>query len=244
MEKSLGPLRDSQLMKPTGPILGLEQFPDAAITIPRLIIGQPNNLSGWTMGKFNNNLTNEYYDELTVVLLKMQRSRTLWPPGKPKLGDLPICRSSNAKTADQEFYGNMCARCDSGNAHQECVDENEKSICSHAKFTHDGRPECRLAYHLLLASIDTADVFILSVTGKGISPTNRLISNFKVKGRTPFSAQFKISLIKATDGEYFTIKYSDFHWFESPDELKALFDKYQARPITPAREEEVPVNEH
>lgn len=237
--KNIGPLRDSQLMKPMKEIPGLENFPDSSVMIPRLIVGQPSNISGWEPGKFSNNLTFETYDELNVVLLKMQRTRTLWPSDRPKAGDLPSCRSSDAKVADLDFYGKLCSRCD--DVHQQCVtteDNKETPLCGHSKFKRDDRPDCRLAYHLLLASIDTQDVFILSLTGKGISRTNRLISSFKVKGRAPYSAQFKISLEKAGDGEYFMIKYSDFKWFESADELQELFENFKDRPLTPIQEEE------
>jgi len=216
---------------------GAEDFPQSRIVIPRLIIGQPNNISGFPYGVFVNNLSNETYETLEVVLLKFKQSRTLWAAGKPTPGDEPQCRSADAKTADRDFFGTMpCGRrCEE--PHQLCVDDEDEPICKHAKWTHEGRPDCRLAYHLLLITVDTADVFILTLTGKGISPTNRLISNFKVKGKATYSARFKISLAKG-NGEYYTIKYTDFSWLESPDELKAIFDAYKHTSITPSREEE------
>lgn len=233
-DKSLDLLKEKALAVPKI-IPGIEDFPDSSVTIPRLIIGQPGNLSGYAEGRFINNLTMEDYQELDVVLLKFSRSRTLWPAGQPKLGDVPECKAQDAKVPDHNFYGRPCNRCD--DVHQLCVDELEKPICQHAKFTKLGRPDCRLIYHLLIVTIPNADMFILSLTGRGISPTNRLISNFKIKGMPPFSARFVLSLDKAADGNFYTIKYTNFAWLESKDELRSLFERFQKTSITPTKEE-------
>ena len=217
-------------------IPGMEEFPDSAMQVPRLIVGQPNNLSGYSEGKFINNLTMEEFDKLQVVLLRFKKSRTLWPAGKPTKGDEPACKAQDAKKADVEYLGKFCSRCNG--EHDLCVDEKEQPVCPHAKFAEDFRPECRLGYHLLIIAVPNADVFILTLTGKGISPTNRLLSNFKVKGRPPYSATFSISLDKSTDGNYYTIRYGDFKWLENPEELKGMFDKFKTVRIIPTKEED------
>ncbi len=217
-------------------IPGMEDFPNTALQIPRLVIGQPNNLSSYPEGKFINNLTLETYDKLQVVVLRFKRSRTLWPAGKPNKGDDPECRSKDAKYADIEYTGKECQRCHK--EHDRCIDEKEQPVCEHAKFAENFRPECRLGYHLLIVTIPNADAFILTLTGKGISPTNRLLSNFKVKGKPPYSATFSISLDSATDGKYYTIRYGDFKWLENPDELRGMFDRFAAVNVTPTKDEE------
>jgi len=235
-EKKELDLHETQLPALSKNIPGIEDFPDTSVVIPRLIIGQPNNLSGYAEGKFINNLTQETFDKLNVVVLRFKRSRTLWPAGKPNKGDEPECRAGDAKKADIEFTGRECNRCNK--EHDHCVDEKEQPVCEHAKFTEDFRPECRLGYHLLLIASPSGDVFVMTLTGKGISPTNKLLSNFKVRGRPPYSATLSISLEKSIDGNYYTIRYSDFKWLEDPEELKGMFDRFKSIQITTAKEED------
>lgn len=228
--------KGEQLPALSGNIPGLEEFPNSSVIIPRLIIGQPNNLSNYEIGKFINNLTQESFEKLNVVILRFKRSRTLWPAGKPSKGDEPVCKSQNAKSADMEFTGRECERCHK--EHDFCVDEKEQPVCEHAKFKEDFKPECRLGYHLLILTHPAGDVFVMTLTGKGISPTNRLLSNFKVKGRPPYSAMFSISLEKSTDGNYYIIRYGDFKWFEDQEELKGMFDRFKSVQIIPSKEED------
>lgn len=225
-----------------GEVPGLEAFPDSQVQIPRLLIGQPSNISGMPAGVFVDSLTKQNYNELDVVLIKMSRSRALWRPGNPQPGEQPLCRAQNAMHADQDFYNRRCGLCisEDTNTHEECIDEHDRAVCEHAKFKKDKRPECRLAYHLLIVLVQTADPYILSVTGKSISPTNKLLSAFKVRGRPPYSARFKISLKKATDGNYYTVEYSDMHWLESVDELKNLFARFRDINLTPTQPEAEP----
>lgn len=231
--KELETLRQRGELSTQREVPGLESFPNSAIQIPRLIIGQPDNKSNMPAGVFVNNLTNETYNDLNVVLLKFNRSRTLWPPGDPQPNDQPVCRSTNAILSDKEFMGRLCPRCD--DEHDTCVDEKDNAICRHAKFTKEGPPQCRLNYHLLLITVETADVFILTLSGKGISPTNKLISGFKVKGRPPYSAKFNVSLINK--GRYYMIQYTSFKWLETPEELQKIFNQFKDTPIVPTREE-------
>ena len=214
---------------------GLESFPDSQVQIPRLIIAQPSNIGNLPEGKFVDSLTNLTYDSIDVVLMKMTRSRALWRPGKPQQGDQPLCKSQNAVIPDSGYYSTRCERCmnDDTNTHEECVDAHDRAVCEHAKFKKDQRPDCRLAYHLLVVLVETADPYILTITGKSLSPTNKILSAFKVRGRAPYSARFKISLDKAADGNYYTVKYSDIHWFETADELKNLFARFKDVQLTP-----------
>lgn len=221
-------------------IPGLEAFPDSQVQIPRLLIGQPSNISGLPEGKFIDNLTNEEFEELQVVLFKMTTTRALWRPGVPQQGELPLCKSQDAKEPIHEFYQTRCDICvnDETYTHQECVDANNRALCEHAKFKGDTRPQCRLAYHLLIVSVATGDPYILTITGKNLSPTNKLLSAFKVRGRAPYSASFRIALKKATDGNYYTLEYSGLNWFESADDLKNLFARYKNVQLTPGQETE------
>ena len=221
---------------------GLEAFPDTSIQIPRLLIGQPSNISDIPEGQFMDNLTGATFTELDVVLLKMTRSRALWKPGKPQPQDLPLCRSLDAIHPDLEFQNARCILCvqNDTNTHEQCVDEKDRAVCEHAKFLKNQRPQCRLMYNLLIVLVSTGEPYILSVSGKGISPTNRILSAFKVRGRPPYSARFKISLAKASDGDYYVVTYSDIHWFESPDELKELFLRFKGVNLTPSQPTESP----
>jgi hypothetical protein len=218
---------------------GLEAFPDSATQIPRLIIGQPSNISDYAAGKFIDNLTGLAFESLDVVLLKMSRSRVLWKAGKPSPGDTPLCKSQNAISPDQDFYNRRCVRCmnDETNTHIDCVDERDRPVCEHAKFLHGERPECRLNYHLLVVVVQTGDPYILTVSGRSISPTNKLLSAFKVRGRPAYSARFTISLAKPADGDYYVVKYSNIHWFESVDELKNLFESFKNVNLTMSQPE-------
>ncbi len=235
-QQNLETLKTGFLAPEQKEVPGIEDFPRSSVVIPRLIIGQPSNSSSLPEGKLINNLTQEPFDALNVVALKFKRSRTLWKPGQPKKGDKPDCRSQDALRADLDYTGRECPRCHQ--EHDRCVNEKDYPVCEHAKFTKNFRPECRLAYHLLVVTIPSADPFILTVTGKGIAPTNRLMSTFVVKRRSLYSATFKISLEKG-DGEFYVIKYSDFKWLEDAEELKGLFEVFKDTTMSPGKEETV-----
>lgn len=76
---------------PDGFQTGLEAFEVTDSVIPRLNIVQKE-------GQFEDNLSGERFDQVTIIPLGLVKQRVLWPATKDESNDAPMCKSPNNLT--------------------------------------------------------------------------------------------------------------------------------------------------
>ena len=129
-------------------LTGYENLDQSDFKLTRLKIVQNTSeeagFEGVKMGEIYNSTTKRSYPSLLVTIANVSKSRVLWPDGKFKRGDSPICRSGDGKTG--HFLPNDKKGCPKpGGGEYPC------GICPFADWgPNKEKPPCNLAYSVLM----------------------------------------------------------------------------------------------
>jgi len=205
---------------------GLENVSRSDIATPIYILAQPtSNTYGNLAGKFVDKGTGIPQDDIQCVLLKLIKTRNLWPkPYNP--GDERICWSKDSWKPSGEMQSpqeTICAEIDPTG--------REIVICPQAAFGLKGEaPSCHITYSFLAFDIRMNTPFLISFKGKSIKPVKQLINQFIRKQKSLWSAIITISTVKPEDlgmpkGAYHIAKFQ-IDWAETETELTSLKSLY------------------
>lgn len=159
----------------TGPIeTGLEELGAGDLIIPRLSITQPTtpDIANEQQGKFCVNITGDYQDTMRVALIKLSKSRILFPE-KYKRDNDPLCRSHDFKMPANDIPNSepMAASCGL------IPGDKKKHVCEYANWGADNTPpRCQETWNLLIVDINTYMPMWFSVKSTALKPLRKIVS--------------------------------------------------------------------
>lgn len=198
---------------------GLEDMSKEDMIIPRLVITQPQTLdiTPENLGKLYINLTGEYYEEMDMVLIKMKKSRVLFPDDFDR-NNKPLCKSDDFMVPSPEIEKPMCSTCQL--MPLQPGEKKPQHHCPYANWTANpaGKqkpPKCSETWNLLVVDLKTYMPMFFSLKSTALSPLKRITSAMKMlcaaKNKAAWSMSFntKIKQSPNTDrGVYYVPDFS------------------------------------
>lgn len=200
---------------------GLGELDSSDLIIPRLNITQPTTpeISADQVGKFCINVTGDYTDTMTVAIIKLSKSRILFPE-KYKRDNDPLCRSHNFMTPANDIEGAtpMCETCG-------LVDgDKKKHVCSYANWGAGNEPpRCQEVWNLLIVDLETYMPMWFSLKSTALKPLRKIVSSIKMissaKKIPMWRMKFEMSITKITNdsGTFFVPSFSGLTTMEKDD---------------------------
>jgi hypothetical protein len=153
---------------------GLGELDAGDLIIPRLTITQPTTPDIQTdqVGKFCINVTGDYQDTMRVSMVKLTKSRILFPE-KYKRDNDPLCRSHDFKVPANDIDGAkpMSHTCEL------VPGDNKKHVCAYANWGADNAPpRCQETWNLLIVDINTYMPMWFSVKSTALKPLRKIVS--------------------------------------------------------------------
>lgn len=157
---------------------GLGELDAGDLIIPRLSITQPTtpDIEAAQVGKFCVNITGDFQDSMRVVMIKLSKSRILFPE-KYKRDNDPLCRSHNFRTPADDIPGQapMATSCEL------IPGEKKRHICKYANWTTDEKdkavpPRCQETWNLLIVDLDSYMPMWFSVKSTALKPLRKIVS--------------------------------------------------------------------
>ena len=153
---------------------GLGELDAGDLIIPRLSITQPTTpeISAEQVGKFCINVTGDYQESMRVAMVKLSKSRILFPE-KYKRDNDPLCRSHDFVSPANDIVGGspMAATC------QLIPGDKKKHVCEYANWGADNTPpRCQETWNLLIVDIDTYMPMWFSVKSTALKPLRKIVS--------------------------------------------------------------------
>jgi len=180
---------------------GLGELEASDLIIPRLSITQPTTpeIEADQVGKFCVNVTGDFQDTLRVALVKLSKSRILFPE-KYKRDNDPLCRSHDFIVPANDIDGAtpMCDTC------ALLPGERSKHACEYANWAAGNTPpKCQETWNLLVVDIDTYMPMWFSVKSTALKPLRKIISAVSMisqaKRKPMWGMEFTMNLDKVTN---------------------------------------------
>lgn len=198
---------------------GLEELDPSDLVIPRLSITQPTSpdVEEENKGKFSVNVTMDYLDTMHVALIKLSKSRILFP-AKYNRDNEPLCRSFDFKFPADTIESPMAEHCGL------LPGEKKKHLCEYANWGADGSaPRCMETWDLLIVDLDTYMPMWFSLKSTALKPLRKIISAIsmiaKAKKVPMWRLGFSMSLEKVVNqsGTFFVPVFSGLAQLEAAD---------------------------
>lgn len=188
---------------------GLEEMDAGDLIIPRLTITQPTtpDIAAENQGKFCVNITGDFQDEMTAAMIKLSKSRILFPE-KYKRDNEPLCRSHDFKTPANDIPGAqpMCDTCEL--LPLAPGEKKAKHKCAYANWTEDEKgkpvpPRCQEVWNSLIVDINLYMPMWFSLKSTALKPFRKIVSAIsmitKAKNKPMWSMKFDMKLTKTTN---------------------------------------------
>jgi hypothetical protein len=147
-------------------------------------------------GFWVDDLTNQKFESLEVVLLTGRRTRAWWEADYDGSSNPPDCRSFDGLEPDPQSPKLQNTAC---------------VTCPHSQFVDGKASSCRERYDVLAYDPESKAVFMTAFSGAAIKPFRRYLSSFKAKipKRPPYSVLTRITLVE-TKGDMGTFYVPEF----------------------------------
>lgn len=192
---------------------GMGEITQEDLIIPRLKVGQKQS-PGDVAGKLFIDVTGDVNDEMKLVLLKIKKSRVLFPQDFSRDAE-PLCRSQNFITpeTDNEKFEPLAEAC---------------ADCEYSKWTKSDSqkskpPRCNEVWNFLVVDIETYMPAWFSLKSTALKPARKIISMLKLRGtakRIPawgFSFLVSIDSRPGDSGDSFIPVFSDLNELSKDD---------------------------
>ena len=177
---------------------GLGELDAGDLIIPRMNITQPTtpDINADQVGKFCVNVTGDFSEKMNVAIIKLTKSRILFP-AKYKRDNDPLCRSHNflVPADDIKDATPMCHTCETepGNP--------KKHVCAYANWGADNTPpQCQEVWNLLIVDTDSYMPMFFSLKSTALKPLRKIVSAISMISRAKRMAmwelQFEMTLKK------------------------------------------------
>ena len=201
---------------------GLEDAVHLKPTKLQLIQGTTRDSKGARPGQILDVMNEVGYDEITVVPLKVNRSRVMFPPGKEDFTAEPICRSSDAITPSPFAQIPQAVTCKS---------------CPNSQWTGKKRPVCDEKLNLLVIIKELGIPRYFQVGGVGIKSLKLTLQRIfediqinRMKGTllSLFDYFFTLRSEKVVGqrGVYYVPRFDNLKKVLNPSEFGPLFEKF------------------
>jgi len=193
-----------------GPIeTGLEEMDAGDLIIPRLTITQPTtpDIDAANQGKFCVNITGDFTDKMTVAMIKLNKSRILFPE-KYKRDNDPLCRSHDFRTPASDIP-NATPMCDScGTLPLAPGEKKAKHKCPYANWTSDEKgkpvpPRCQEVWNSLIVDLESYMPMFFSLKSTALKPFRKIVSAISMISQAKkipmWSMSFDMSLEKTVN---------------------------------------------
>jgi len=153
-------------------VAGADTLDRSDIVLPRVRVRQPTSKFGTPQdaGKFHNNLTEQFSDTISAVVLRVSKGRVMWAD-KFDGSDMPMCASDDA----QEPRGGIG------------ISDPQSGPCKTCPFSQWGEnhepPRCSLVYTYLCADRNEDDMpFLISAMRTSVKAAKKLNTLVKMFG--------------------------------------------------------------
>ena len=200
---------------------GLGELDAGDLIIPRLSITQPTtpDIDAAQVGKFCVNITGDYQDNMRVAIIKLGKSRILFPE-KYKRDNDPLCRSHDFIKPANDIQGAepMAASCGL------IPGDKKKHVCEYANWGADNTPpRCQETWNLLIVDLESYMPMWFSVKSTGLKPLRKIVSAISMistaKRLPMWKMGFDMALEKTTNdsGTFYSPVFSGLTPLEDAD---------------------------
>lgn len=200
---------------------GLGELDAGDLIIPRLSITQPTtpDIDAAQVGKFCVNITGDYQDTMRVAIIKLSKSRILFPE-KYKRDNDPLCRSHDFIKPANDIVGAepMAATCTL------VPGDKKKHVCEYANWGADNTPpRCQETWNLLIVDLASYMPMWFSVKSTGLKPLRKIVSAISMistaKRLPMWRMGFDMAMEKVTNdsGTFYTPVFSGLAALEEAD---------------------------
>ena len=176
-------------------------------------------------GQLLDTLTEEVYDALTVVPLKIMRQRVLFPPGELDLDAEPVCRSNDGTSPSQFAKAPQSRSC---------------KTCPHSQWIGGKKPPCAEKLKLLMVTKDAGLPRLFNVGGKSITTLRTVLQRIQeairmqqAKGGDPlhlYDFFFTIKSEKVTGKfSYYVARFDEVKRVATVGDFGPLFEEFVIR---------------
>ena len=200
---------------------GLGELDASDLIIPRLNITQPTtpDITPEQVGKFCINVTGDYQESMRVAMIKLSKSRILFPE-KYKRDNDPLCRSHDFQFPADDIDGAtpMAKTCGL------IPGDKKKHVCPYANWGAGGEPpRCQETWNLLIVDLETYMPMWFSVKSTALKPLRKIVSSISMISnakRIPmWGMGFDMTLEKVTNdsGTFYVPKFSGLSNLDQDD---------------------------
>ncbi len=193
-------------------VAGSETLDRSDIILPRVRVRQPVSKFGTPQdaGKFHNNLTEQFSDEIQAVVLRVSKGRVMWPETFDGTNG-PACASDDG----------IMPRAGNGLSNKQ---PGPCAACEFAQWSPDGSPpRCSLVYTYLCADRSNDDMpFLIAAmrtSAKAAKKLNSLIKLFGIRK----SIRIASGLVNGDQGQWYELKFEAGDSL-TPDEVRRYAD--------------------
>jgi hypothetical protein len=157
---------------------GLEGLDQGDLIIPRLTITQPTtpDIDAANQGKFCINVTGDFADTMRVSMIKLSKSRSLFPE-KYKRDNEPLCRSHDFKFPAGDIKGATVMAEHCGLLPIAPGEKKAKHLCPYANWgANNEAPKCQEVWNLLIVDLATYMPMWFSLKSTALKPLRKIIS--------------------------------------------------------------------
>ena len=207
---------------------GLGELSADDLIIPRIVVGQAQSqIPDEAKGTLYCEVTGDMKSEMTMVIIKMSKSRVLFP-GKFSRNSKPLCKSSNFIIPDEiEDSEPMAVTC---------------AECKEAKWgTNRTPPRCNETWNLLVIDLESYTPAWFSLKSTMLKPVRKILSALKMRAtakRIPvwgFSFKVAIDVRSGTGGDSFVPVFSNIKELDEADtgNMSTVRQQLAGEQITP-----------
>jgi len=192
---------------------GLGDVTQEDLIIPRLRVGQKQS-EGDVEGKLFIDVTGDAVEEMTLVILKMHKSRILFPEDFNLEND-PLCKSDDSKVPNnaEDVFTPMSDTC---------------ADCEYAKWTKNDAgkskpPRCNESWDFLVLDYNTFMPCWFSLKSTALKPARKIVSMLKLRGTVKkipawgFKFTASVSMITSPAGNSYVPVFSSLDELEADD---------------------------
>lgn len=185
---------------------GLEDMDAGDLIIPRLTITQPStpDIDAANQGKFCVNITGDFQEGMSVVMIKLSKSRVLFPE-KYKRDNEPLCRSHDFKVPANDIAGATPMAESCGLLPLAPGEKKAKHICPYANWTVDEKnkpvpPRCQEVWNSLIVDLESYMPMFFSLKSTALKPFRKIVSAMSMISQAKkipiWALKFDMSLYK------------------------------------------------
>jgi hypothetical protein len=213
----------------SGPIqeTGLEAMDQGDLIIPRLSITQPTSpdVEPENKGKLFNNLTSDYFDTMNCVLIRLTKSRILFPVPYD-VDNEPLCRSHDFLSPANDIP-DATPMCDTCQLTPDTDPRKGIHDCDYANWSAGPKgknmpPRCNEVWDMLICDLDSYMPMLFSVKSTSLTNAKKICSAInmiaKAKNIPMWHMRFLLAVEKNKNGEWFNPSFSSPKMIDDQEE--------------------------